>query len=236
MQCQAISPSMVERMWLTKERMLTHLTARNTIPSSIAMHLTRSIFAAALTILLLTLLLLLPMLLYNSRQHNENIIFPATDWFATGSYPNLRNVDVRTTQHGPASKLRCDNVLVRVLESTETPDDPFSRSQRTPKPRHSLDHLRPKERPTLAVSKFRACRKAMSINSWCSIQKNRHLTQNLSCFLCTDSTKFYILCQPSQPWQTKPTLNISSVLWEKLRINVHTHFPNISGNIFCISS
>jgi len=53
---------------------------------------------------------------------------------------------------------------------------------------------------------FEHISQTMSINSWCLIPKNRHLTQNLTRLPCTDEAHFSIFWKSRHLQQTKRAL------------------------------
>ena len=124
-----------------------------------------------------------------------------------------------------------NNVLVRVLDFSATPNDPFRRLQSMSEPRKALlELLTPDCGLTVRWMK------TMSINSWCLIQTIRYLTQNLTRLLRTDEGKFDMCCRHHQPQHVKRSLNILSVPPAKLWYGFQPHVWNRDANIFCANT
>jgi len=90
------------------------------------------------------------------------------------------------------SKCQLLSVLVRVLVSSETHNDPFNRSRCTPEAGYAPPApLKPKGGGhENGMLHFLNILKTMSINSRCLIQKKRDRRRILSHLLCTDQVQF----------------------------------------------
>lgn len=124
-----------------------------------------------------------------------------------------------------------------VLESSETPKDPFSRPQSTPEPRHaSVEPLKPIQTSRrMECWQFHLLLKTMSINPWCSIFLKPEMRHILSYFPGTDWPQIDIFCQGRRLKQAESKFNPLAAVQVKLFIVLQTRFSTAKKYFSCKS-